>query len=258
MKKSNLSFLTGLIFLFLSLCIAVVTASAEPQSITIVRGQNFPPYHYLDQNKKEKGFIIEIIKETAAIIDINVKFKQFPWSRCLKMVKTGEADAMMNLFKTQKRETFMHFHENIIAHETNVFFTLTNKSIEYNGQLKNIQAYKLGAIRNYSYGTFFDDFVFPNKFQLETEKELINSLIYKRSDIIIGNQMTILMLLDQMEQAKIIKPLDPAVSTAPLYLGFSKARGHAQLSEQFSKTLNRFKQSKKYNSIMNTYLPTSQ
>lgn len=230
-----------------------LSSSADQKRITIVRGQNFPPYHHLDKDGREAGFVIETIIETARLTGIEVEFKQFPWSRCLNMVKTGQVDAMMNLFKTQEREKTMFFHDNIIAWETNVFFVRTTSSAKFDGNYNNIDLLRLAAIRNYSYGKTFDKYPFKNKVELETENELINSLINQRSDIIIGNKLTIKRLLANKNLDSQIKVLTPDISRDPLYLGFSKKKGHEQLSIRFSDNLIKFKSSDQYEKMLTKY-----
>lgn len=248
MRKSRINIILSTLFLILSVC---HTTFAEP--ITIVRGQDFPPYHYLDKKGVEQGFIVEIILGTAKLLNLDISFKQYPWSRCISMVKTGHTDAMMNLFKTRRRETFMHFSDNIIAHETNTLFTLKTTRLPYSGDIQTITPYKIGTIRNYSYGKRFDAVTFPQNYQMETEKELIYSLIHKRCDVIVGNKLTIQTLLKQMGIKKGIKYLSPDISRDPLYIGFSKARGHKALSNTFSERLNQFKTSKDYQAILQKY-----
>ncbi len=141
---------------FLSLSIIIPQLANAKSKITIVRGQDFPPYHFVDRSGFETGFLIEIIQSVANKIDIEVKFEQQSWSRCLLMVKLGKADAMMNLFKTDERIEFMHFSNNILAYETNQFFKRNKSSFKYDGDLLMLSSYKIGAIFNYSYGVEFD------------------------------------------------------------------------------------------------------
>lgn len=238
------------IFFFLVLLPQVINAQS---TITIVRGQDFPPYHFIDQSGNPSGFAVEIIRSVADGMNIQIEFKQYPWSRCLKLVELGMADAMMNLFKTRERKGFMYFSNNILAYEVNQFFKLEETSLEYTGDLSELFPFRIGAIRNYSYGPVFDAVKFDNIFRLETETSLIRSLFNKRSDIIIGNDRVIKMLIKKLGGQTLVKPMFPIVSQAPLYIGFSKARGHKKLSDDFSKVLSKFKKSKTYIKIMNKY-----
>lgn len=221
--------------------------------ITILRGQDFPPYHYIDEKGEQTGFIIEIVQSVANTMGINISFKQYSWSRCLWLVEHGQADAMMNLFKTKEREQFMYFFNNILAFETNQFFKLKDLQIVYDGNLSSLNRYKIGAIFNYSYGSQFDNTKFSNIFRLEAEDDLIKSLVNRRTDLIIGNKKVMLMLLNKMGAADSVEPVLPIVSKDPLYIGFSKKKGHDELAENFSNALNRFKKGALYNDILKKY-----
>ncbi|WDP92730.1 MAG: transporter substrate-binding domain-containing protein [Desulfobacter sp.] len=240
--------------LLVSVLLFVSTQVANAQSlITIVRGQDFPPYHFMDESGHETGFIIEVIQAVAEDINIGIKFKQYPWSRCLRMVESGNADAMMNLFKTAERERFMHFSNNILAYEINQFFKLNNTSLTYDGDLGALSSLKIGAIRNYSYGPVFDSAKLDNIYRLETETSLIKALLGKRCHLIIGNNRVIEMLVKQMGVENGVAPLFPVVSKEPLYLGFSKKKNHGGLSETFSRALGKLKRSNAYEKILKKF-----
>ena len=227
------------------------------KELTIVRGQDFPPYHYVDKNGVEQGFVIETVKGAAQLLDTKISYKQYPWSRCIYMMKNGQADAMINLFKTEEREAFMHFSETVLGYETNSLFTLTASDLLYSGDLETLIPHKMGTIRNYSYGKQFDAAEFPLKYQFDTEKDLINGLINNRCSIIVGNRLTIQILYKKMRLENKIKPLSPDISKDPLYIGFSKKRDHEALSKSFSEKLKQFKVTTKYKSMMQKYSLTS-
>ena len=242
-----------IIYIFLCIVLLSGTSTFADESITIVRGQDYPPYHFQDENGAEQGFVIEIIKGTAHSMALPITFKQYPWSRCMNMMEKGQADAMMNLFKTKQRESFMVFADIQLGYETNSLFALVSSSIKYTGSLNSIAGYKIGIIRNYSYGQQFDAFNFPFLYPLENEKELINSLVNNRCNIIIGNKLTLGILLKRLTVESKIKALSPNISRDPLYIGFSKKKGHEELARQFSEKLEKFKTSESYREIVRKY-----
>ena len=148
----------------------------------------------------------------------------------------------------------MYFSDNILVYEINQFFKLKETSLAHNGKLSTVSSFKIGAIRNYSYGSVFDEAKFDKIFRLETEESLIKSLVNKRIDLIVGNDTVIKMLAKKMGVENLVEPLFPIVSKAPLYIGFSKAKSHKKLSEDFSKALYRFRNGKTYKNILRKYL----
>ena len=234
MKRQWTAILPVLFLVLIQMLIWSGPARSE-QQITIVRGQDFPPYHYLDNNKREKGFLIELIQKAGNRMGLSVRFRQLPWSRCLYLVKIGQADAMMNLFKTQERKRFMVFCDTPLTHEVNRLFALPSRRFKFTGDLMALQGLKLGAVRNYSYGKAFDA-VAPrlNILRLETEKALIMNLAGKRCDAIIGNEVVIKALAGQIHGAGQIKTVGPKLTHDPLYIGFSRVMGHDTLAQAFS------------------------
>ncbi len=246
MKKSLLSILCIMIVL-------IASHSCAQDYLLIVRGQDFEPYHYVDQSGEQKGFIIDIVKSVADSMGLKVAFKQYSWSRCLQMVKQGRADAMMNLFKTKERMEFMSFSENILSYEVNRFFKMKKAPFKFTGNMEELFPLRVGAIRNYSYGEKFDGMNFPRLFRLETEKALVKNLINDRCDIIVGNEIVIQLLSNRMGLRRDIEILPTVISNDPLYLGFAKAKGHGKLSEKFSQALALFKQTPQYTAILSKY-----
>lgn len=235
--------------------VLILAPPARPgQEITVVRGQDFPPYHYRDARGRETGFLIELIRKAGARMDLDISFSQLPWSRCLRMVKDGRADAMMNLFKTRERMTFMAFSATPLTREVNRFFTFAGSDLAFTGDLDQLKGVKIGAVRNYSYGKAFDAFA-PrlNILRLETEKALILNLISHRCDVILGNQVVIRTLAKTTEGGDTIRPLGPGITDAPLYIGFSKARGHEGLARRFSTALKAVKDSAGYQERLSAY-----
>jgi len=238
--------------IFLVLCAASWVYSG--QSITIVRGQDFPPYHFLDKDRKETGFLIEMILKTAEELELDVEFRQYPWSRCLYLVESGGADAMMNLFKTPERESFMYFPETFLAREQNRFFVLKDSALSFQGELSSLRGVRIGAVRNYSYGKTFDTYRDQLIIlELETEKALIMNLIGERCDIILGNDLVIQSLALKIHGGDRIRPSGSDMTNDPLYIGFSKAKGHKKLAEAFSRALADFKAGQAYKKMMEDY-----
>lgn len=238
------------------LCLVVIPASVSfaGPPLVIVRGQDFPPYHYQDSTGKETGFLIELITMAARSMGTRVQFRQYPWSRCLKLVEAGEADAMMNLFRTPERETFMAFPDTPLTREVNRFFLLDGDTFAFDGNLATLTGRRIDAVRNYSYGKRFDHAAGQLKIlRLETEKALILNLLQHRCDIILGNDLVIRTLAKGIQGGSRIRPTGPGITDDPLYIGFSKARGHQETARAFSRALQQVKASTEFKARLAAY-----
>ena len=127
-------------------------------------------------------------------------------------------------------------------------------NLDFTGDLLALQGLKLGAVRNYSYGKAFDTVADRlNVLRFETGKALIKSLTGRRCDVIIGNEVVIKTLAGRIHDTARIKSVGPKLTDDPLYIGFSRARGHKALAGQFSRALKVVKDSLDYKKILKTY-----
>ncbi len=152
----------------------------------VVDETGYPPFNY-EEDDEIKGFAVEILNYMKANSNYDFEFKARPWPRALHLVEQGQADLILTLFKTPKREQAYHFIEPSYSYEVNQFFTLVDNKVSFNGQLQQLTPYSIGTIREYSYGNTFDQANYLNKLPALNEQILLKLLLGKRVDIIIGN-----------------------------------------------------------------------
>ncbi|MFC1853745.1 substrate-binding periplasmic protein, partial [candidate division CSSED10-310 bacterium] len=151
---------------------------------------------------------------------------------------------------TQRREEYLLFPEEPLAIEINAFFALEKSVIHYSGDLNDLKSHKIGAIRGYSYGHTFDDSSLGREYALN-EKMLLEKIQNHRCTIGIGNIIVIEKLAQKMNIG--IKILKPSVSEDPLFIAFSKVKGHQKLTQEFSKALHELRRTGKYQQILEQY-----
>ena len=135
-----------------------------------------------------------------------------------------------------------------------MFFTLKSSPVLFTGNLDDLKGKRIGAIRNYSYGENFDArSAGLNVLHLETEDGLVRNLVSRRCDIIIGNDIVLRTLAGKIPGGEDIMAVGPRVTNDPLYIGFSKARGHAGLARRFSDALKQFRAGPDYRAILKKY-----
>ena len=224
--------------LFLVLALSIPTMSyADPNTITIGRGGDYPPYHWT-QDGKAVGICPDIIRAAASALGINVVFKQFPWQRMLDFGKNGKVDAVMNLFKTPERESFLFFSQEPLAWEITSFYTRSDVKVPYEGNLHSLQSYNIGVVSGYSYGDLFDNADFLQKEPALNDDQLIQKVHGRRHKIAIGN-IEITKVLANERNIK-LNFLTPYVAKNALYIAFTRKKGRAydKLSKDFSKAIH--------------------
>lgn len=241
-----------LIILFSLTIFHPFSLQAETKEIVIGTSTGYPPFYYFDETIK--GACPEIIETVFQKMGYKVRFVQYPWKRMLFVGKSGKVHAIMPLFKTPQRETFLHFHKNALAYEDNRLFSLNPPPLKAFQNLMDLKPYFIGTIKSYSYGAEFDNANYLEKLETNDETHLIKLIRKKRVELGIGSKPVILHYARQAGMsAGQISFLSPYITRDALYLGFSKAKDTEKLSMNFSKQLKKFKATNGYKKIIQKY-----
>ncbi len=243
--KIRLSILT-LLFL------ASMQTLAWAKVVVVGVSTGYPPYYY-KQYGSFTGFCVEVVNAVAESIDVEIKYKEYPWKRLIHSAQQGDVDAVMPLFRTQKREDFLYFDNMELAYETNHFFAATDFTGSYKGRLENLLPYRIGVVVDYSYGSFFDSFEFPAKEVTLNDAHLVEMFKHQRYDVGVGSRSVVLYFAEKIDVAKKIKFLSPPISKEKLYLSFTKKGNNYDLAEQFAEALHNYTQTKEYSQLAKKY-----
>ncbi len=250
---ANVKKVTTLAVFFLAL-LAVYQQPADLQAGELVVGTStgYPPYYFVEDGKL-KGVCVAVINQTAQLLGMQVIYKQYPWKRMLEYGKTGEVDAIMPLFKTAAREQFLVFPDIEIALEENNFFTRKSSGIKFTGALQDLAGHPIGIVLDYSYGEAFDTADYLEKIVTKNDLNLMQMFKFKRFTTGLGNRQVVRYFARKTGGIEDLVFLEPPITKAPLYIAFSKAKGHEKLAAAFSKALGKFKNTRAYQKVLTAY-----
>jgi len=220
--------------------------------LTVGTSTGYPPYYFLE-NGVLTGACVEIVSLTARTLGLTVIFKQYPWKRMLHSGKTGRVDAVMPLFKTTERETFLIFPETALALEENHFFTRRAAPVRFTGRLTDIAPHPVGVVTGYSYGNAFDTATYLQKIITKNDLNLMQMFKYRRFAAGVGNRHVVRYFADKAGGIHDLVFLEPPLTRAPLYIAFSRQKGHTQLTAEFAQVLRDFKTTPSYRDILKQY-----
>ena len=229
--------------------------SSRSDTLSVVT-LHYPPYIY-EESGKVAGFSADLLKEVFRRMDIPVQIKVLPWKRALKMVKDGTADAVLLAFKTEEREQYADFPEEIFITEPTSFFVMKDSGITWNGELSSLNKYKIGKPLGYSSGTKFDNAVSSGLISHIDESGspqiTIRKLIKGRIDLLVANRYVILNELQKMENVGDIRELKPLVDEDPAYLAFSKKRNMKEMLKKHDEAIRRMKEDGSFQRIIDDF-----
>ena len=239
-----------MICVFLSSWVTMTWAAND--EITVGVSTGYPPYYY-EQKGELVGVCIDLVDSVAQSLGLKITYKQFPWERMLFNAQQGHVDAIMPLFRTEERDSFLYFDNLSLVDEKNSFFTWKENKVQFDGNFETMKPYKVGVVTGYSYGENFDTYSSFTKVTTQNDKHLVEMFKHRRFDVGIGSRDVVMFNAKRENISGQIQFLEPPITKDPLYIGFSKVKGHEGLSKRFSVELQRFKLTEEYHAILEKY-----
>jgi len=97
------------ILLYLLLCTAF-SGQANAREIKLAV-MNWPPWAIVDQEMNASGVVVDIARDLAQLLHLELTTIPCSRTRCLRLMKEGKADLMGTLLKRPERELFLHYLE---------------------------------------------------------------------------------------------------------------------------------------------------
>ncbi len=213
----------------------------------------YPPYEYEEYGKIE-GIAVDLIKEAFKRMDQPIEIKLYPFARAIKMVEKGEADAIFTLFKTQERESFVDYSNEVLITQKTYLYVLKDSPITYDGDLGKLNNYTFGKVLKVTYGQTFEEAVKAKK--ITKFKESISGeanmdlLLNKKIDILVSHKEGVQSILKKKFKTEYVKELEPDLDMISSYMAFSKKSNLEQLRDKFDKTLRKMKEDGSYQRIV--------
>ena len=209
-------------------------------------------------NNKYPGILVEYVKAIYANTDYKIEFREYPWSRSIKMTEAGEVDAILAPAKNEA--------PNLIFPETNIgtqrfcMFTLKEDLWKYTGPKSvsgRLVIYPQDALPEELSIIIHNETMFYkmpyNSTYISKSTEL---LLCKRYNTILMTYYAVTDYLNKNNLSDRIKS-SGCVSSQKLYLAFSpnqkKQKRIKQLIEIFEKEILQLKKSNYFQKVLKKY-----
>lgn len=245
--------LTTVIVAFLWVMLAFANISTAKSSVVMATGE-WPPY--TTEASDNYGFFTEIVTAVFDEMEITPNYKFFPWKRCAKMVKDGNAWAAFPYTPNDERKETFAFSD-VVATSRSVFFfvdeKLKNTSWE---KLEDLKPYDIGGVGGYFYEEAFENAGLDVDY---ASKEIVGfkKLLRGRLDFFPVNELVGWELVKDNFPNKVdeLDTLDKPLSTSPLSLMVLKSDQESiQLLKKFDAALQKIKDKGIYKNILDKYL----
>lgn len=148
-----------------------------------------PPF-MIGAEKQEhavSGIDVDIVLKIAEKTHLDIEFIRCPWTRCLKMMESGEVDILSSAYKTPERELYMRYFDIPFLRSLPISFYFrkgTGYKIESYEDLRSLES--IGVLRGASYFQRFDKDTSLNKTEVATQDQLFPMLLQGRFEAMAG------------------------------------------------------------------------
>lgn len=143
---------------------------------------------FIFANEKEiTGISIDYIKELTDKMGVNLVIRRVPWARSLKMLKSGQLDAVINMVKTKERSKYIVFTEPPYFKLTTRFYIKKGKNVKIE-KYEDLYNYLIGTVKNSAYFERFDKDAKLKKFEGVLESQILAMLVKDRFKVIVGTE----------------------------------------------------------------------
>lgn len=119
--KISLNVRTGTLLLILW-GVLLFPKSVGAVTLTLAHYQDYKPYAYVDPDGRSRGMLIDIWRLWAEKNNVDLTFIPARLSRCLELVKKGDADIVLGLFQSAERAVYLDFSDPLILNvDTNMY-----------------------------------------------------------------------------------------------------------------------------------------
>ncbi len=252
------SSLKGLVALSLLLASNAAKAySNNKQEIIEVNAIDWCPQICID--KEKPGYIVELVEQVFKDTEYQLSVQIFPWSRAIKNVSQGKADALLSPAKSEAPHLL--YPETEVGFQQMCFFTLKDSKWQYKGidSLKGIQV----GIANDTSIEELNDYVnaHPEQFQFQPYHErYVNQSLAKlekgRMDTFLFTKNTTKYVLASIGKADKYR-IAGCVSKAPIYMAFTPAQSDGatmlNIISLFDERLKKLYQNGYYQRLLHKY-----
>ncbi|MDX1756080.1 MAG: transporter substrate-binding domain-containing protein [Marinobacter sp.] len=260
MAKLNWLLLSGVLSLFTWQVTGAMPNSqsdgddAIPTKLTAALAEaDYPPFYFVDDGRLQ-GISIEVLERIAERLNLEVSYRRLSWPRVLQSLQDGQVDMVTTFSNTAERAPSVVYAGVPHAVENNHLFSRAGDDISFHGQLEDLAAYRIGAIRGYTYGEAFDSADYLLKESVLDEPTLVRMVMGGRFDVAVGNPFAIRRAAGEEQRAAALQFMDPPVNRSPIYMAFSRRNPAAlELAARFTTTLVEFKQTPAYRQLLDKY-----
>lgn len=198
-----------------------VVRSAVAQEITVVT-EEYPPYNFLDSNKKIAGMATEVVEEVLKRAKLTYHLEIYPWARAYKMAQDAPNVLIYSIGRSKKRENLFKWVDVIAPYDVYLFRLKSRPEVKLS-KLSEIKNFKIGAVREDIDAQYLEELGVKPEL---TSSDSLNSrkLALGRIDMLTMDEYALISLYkhEGIDPNTVVKAFKLEALSSGLYMAFSK------------------------------------
>ena len=201
------------------LCLTPPVQSREIRFVNI----NWPPFIIVSNQGQLSGIDVDILREAAHRLGVDLKTDTCNWRNCLKMMAAGRADIISAILKRPDREQYLHYIEPPYIEKITEVFYLPQGKGHLITHYEDVYALRVGVLEGSAHFIQFDNDLAINKVAVPKTEQLLQMLDAGRIDAFIGMETVIdYMIMTHNLVGRFDKSVYRYEKETPLYMAISK------------------------------------
>lgn len=207
------------IFALLALLLCL-PARAEPPW-QVAGDQAFPPYAYFDPaSGQPAGLDTEIVRAVLDAVEQPHEIRLYPWERVKKMLEYRQVDLAYQFVGTPERMAQYRL-VGPIRNGITVLMSRRDGPADFRS-LDELAPYTIGTVLGFAYTEAFDKAPLKKDSGAINPQQLMQKLLLKRVDLIVGDKAQLLHLAREAGAEKELRVVGRPLAEVPRYVGFAK------------------------------------
>jgi len=246
-------------FVILMICVFVcIYSNVQAKTLVIALEGGWPPYCIQDKvTGQYSGYAVDLVRNILNEMDVDFKFKSFPWKRIEFKIMNGIIDGAFPASYVKER-TVKCSYPSTILFTARYFFYINRKNrdiLKFNN-LNNLKQYKIGMTNGYGYNNQFMNFMKNNnKYNITANSNDLNfkKLVYERIEYFPAEERGAFFILKKLGYTNDIIKLPKLFFKKSYYIMFNKENVSKKFIQNFSVNLNKYKKTKKFKKVYDQY-----
>ncbi len=250
--------LKTILFLISLLIAAGINPLVSEGRNLVFASEHWPPWVIIDQKDESVvvgGIDVEILKEIAKRLNLNLKLYTCPWKRCLSWLEYGKIDVLTSVARTPAREGYMQYIDPPYLNKSIKVFYLKQGKGHLIKKYEDLHGISIGVTKGYKYFPRFNNDKRINKHSVVEIEQLLAMLEVGRFQAFIGNEIVVDYLIRENGYSGLFeKSVYKFDAPYEVYMAISKKSVYAKEIADFNKVMKDMVESGKIEQIIKKFL----